>query len=172
MTLAKSVTRGTRLMLGAALLGITGVWASGQGVAPQPTRQPTQAQQQQLDRVQQLGERLGRDRQALDEAVIQHGWDSDEADQAQEILARDRAEFRSLRRSLRAAGVDLSAAAESSAGNDAGGCCDHSSAPGDECCRHGEDGHCCHARGADCCQGHGSDCCHGHGAGCCGSRGR
>jgi hypothetical protein len=95
------------LLLAIALLGIAAVWGSAQSDAPQATPKPTVEQQKQLDRLRQLGEQLQKDRDALHQAITQHGWESDEVDAAEDGLFRDREEYRKLRRSLRAAGVTV-----------------------------------------------------------------
>jgi len=70
-----------------------------------PAPQLTAGQQQQVGRLHELEEQVSRDRQALRQAAVQNGWDSDQADLAQEQLFRDREAYRKLRRTLRAAGV-------------------------------------------------------------------
>lgn len=93
------------LVAGIIVFGIAVVWAGGQAAAPQAGAQPTADQQKQLDQLKQLDEQLQKDRDALHQAITQHGWDSDQVDSAQENLFRDREQYRKLRRSLRAAGV-------------------------------------------------------------------
>ncbi len=123
--------------------------ASAQTNAPQAKSAVSGEHQKNLDHLKQLGEQLQKDRDAVDAAVNQHGWDSDEADAAQQRLIQDRQEYRNLKRSLQSAGVDIPA--------DAAGpcaCCQ------DNCCGHsGTHGHGHHG----CCGGH-------HDDGCCGGR--
>jgi hypothetical protein len=115
------------------------------------------AQQKQLDRLQQLTDRLTKDRDAVSSAVAQYGWDSNEADAAQQRLLQDRQEYRSLRRSLQNDGVSLPTAAADSTG---GNCCNHD---GHHCCEHdGENHHCCSGGGHS--AGHHHDCCGDHGS--------
>jgi hypothetical protein len=72
---------------------------------PQVAPKVTAEQQRQLDQLKQLEDQLQKDREALHTAITQYGWDSEQVDEAQENLLRDRVEYRKLRRSLRAAGV-------------------------------------------------------------------
>jgi len=81
--------------------------ASGQAGNTQPALKVTPEQQKQLDQLNQLEEQLQKDRDAMHNAITQYGWDSDQTDAAQEQLVRDRAEYRTLRRSLRFAGVPV-----------------------------------------------------------------
>jgi len=96
-------------ILGVALLGVAAVWASAQSAAPPATPKPTGERQRQLDRLNQLDDQLQKDRDTLHQAITQYGWDSEQVDAAQENLFREREEYRKLRRSLRAAGVDIPA---------------------------------------------------------------
>lgn len=105
MNYMKRLTPNFAVLLGGVLLGIAVVWASAQSSAPQTTSKVTADQQKQLDQLKQLDEQLQKDRDALHQAITQHGWDSDQVDAAQENLFRNREEYRKLRRSLRAAGV-------------------------------------------------------------------
>ena len=79
--------------------------ASGQSVGSQNTPTVAPEQQKQLDQLKQMEARLQKDRDALHQAITQHGWDSDQVDAAQEQLSQDRTEYRKLRRSLQQAGV-------------------------------------------------------------------
>lgn len=137
--------------LSAALVIATGSLdrASAQTTAPQAKSPVSAEQQKNLDHLKQLSEQLQKDRDAVDAAVNQHGWDSDEADVAQQRLMQDRQEYRSLKRSLRSAGVDIPADATGSCACCQGNCCGHSGSHG-----HGHHG---------CCGGH-------HDDGCCGGR--
>jgi len=96
------------VILSLILGGLITAWAWGKP-APQAvgreSRQVTTGQQQQLGRLKELEEQLPKDRQALHQAAAQSGWDSGQADIAQEHLFRDREEYRRLRRTLRAEGV-------------------------------------------------------------------
>ena len=91
------------------LAGWTAAGNPAQSDATQTPAQATTAQQKQLDRLKQLEDQLQKDRAAVHEAIDKHGWDSDQTDAAQEQLFRDRAEYRQLRRALRAAGVAVPA---------------------------------------------------------------
>ena len=99
----------TAAALGTALL-ITG-WAlssaRGQSRDPQSAPKLSAEQQKQLDQLQQLERQLQKDREAVHAAITDFGWDSDQVDEAQEQLFRDREEYRKLRRSLRSAGVPV-----------------------------------------------------------------
>jgi DNA repair exonuclease SbcCD ATPase subunit len=64
----------------------------------------TPEQQKQLDRLEQLEDQLEDDRAALEDAIVRFGWDSDEADEAENRLSQNRMEYRKLRRALRQAG--------------------------------------------------------------------
>jgi hypothetical protein len=96
---------GTLIMAGMLGLGSVSTSALGQPADPQATPNLTPEQQKQLDQLKQLEDQLQKDREALHSAIAQFGWDSEQVDMAQEKLLRDRAEYRKLRRSLRAAGV-------------------------------------------------------------------
>ena len=161
MNPSKSLVQRTGLILGTILLGAAVVWAGAQSSLPQAVGQTPADQEKQLDHLKQLGERLQNDRNAWEQAVDQHGWDSDEADRAEEVLVRDRTEYRKLRRSLQSVGVDLPPRSEFCCGNDVRvadpnsprtrGCArhcghcwqDHS----DYCCHQHDDAYCCDARG-------------------------
>ncbi|MGO9271105.1 MAG: hypothetical protein ACLQOO_12755 [Terriglobia bacterium] len=93
------------VILSLILGGLITAWAWGKPAPQAAGPQATAEQQQQLGRLKQLEEQLPKDRQALHQAAAQSGWDSDQADIAQEQLFRDREEYRKLRRTLRAAGV-------------------------------------------------------------------
>ncbi len=112
-------------------------------------------QQQKLDHLKSLSETLQKDQEAVDSAVSQHGWDSNEADAAQQRLFQDRQAYRSLRRSLQAAGVIVPPEATGS------GTTNQSNRGGHHCHAHGHHG-CC-GGGGDC-TGHDGDCCSGHGS--------
>ena len=92
-------------ILGILVLGTAAVLASARWAAPQAGAQLTIDQQKQLDRLKQLDEQLQKDRDAVHQAITQHGWDSDQVDAAHEQLSQDRTEYRKLRRSLQQAGV-------------------------------------------------------------------
>ena len=136
--------------------GWLAVGAASQSVRTHASTQPTVDQQKQLDELRQLDGQLQKDRDALYDVVDKYGWDSDEADAAQEQLIRDRAQYRRLRGSLEAAGVTIplpSTARSSRAyrngswmghrGRGHHGCCWDD----DDHCGHGyHDGHCCGGR--------------------------
>lgn len=100
---------GLAVTLGALLLvaGPAGAQTAAQPTDPQPAQKLSTEQQKQLDHLKQLEEQLMKDREAVHAAVTQYGWDSEQTDAARERLFRDRQEYRKLRRSLRAAGVDV-----------------------------------------------------------------
>jgi len=89
------------------------IWTLGPNAASAQTKTPqsgtavTAEQQKQLDRLTQLREQLRKDEDSVDFAVHQYGWDSNEADAAQQRLLEDRREYRSLRESLQAGGVNI-----------------------------------------------------------------
>lgn len=93
--------------LGAALLIAS--WtipkAVGQSPNPQAAPQATADQQKLLDQLKALEDQLQKDREAVHAVITEFGWDSDQADAAQEKLFQTRSEYRSLRRSLRSQGV-------------------------------------------------------------------
>ncbi len=162
MNTKKSLSHRTGLILSAILLGMAAVWTSAQSTPPQAVGQSAAGQKEQLDRLKQLDERLQNDRIALQRAVDQYGWDSDEADRAEEALARDRTEYRRLRRSLQSAGLDVPPRSEFCCGNDV-----RVTDPGSIRTR------ACAHRCGHCWQGHGEYCCHQHDdAYCCGGRGK
>lgn len=145
------------MLLGAvifAIAGITGVPARTQTMTPEAGTTVSQDQQKQLDQLKVLSEQLQKDRDAVHSAVTQYGWDSDQVDEAQQRLFKNRQEYRDLRRSLRAAGVGLPADAPGAA---AGGPSGRRSM-----CGSGGHGHhgCCGGGGK--CQGQDSGCCCGH----------
>jgi hypothetical protein len=149
---AKILTLACAAML--AVSGLTLERARAQTRAPQDRSSVAADQQKQVDRLQQLSEQLQKDRDDVHSAVAQHGWDSDEADAAQQRLFKDRQEYRTLRRSLQAAGVSIPA--------DAGGQgMGNQNNPNGHCRAHGHRHNgCC----ADNRSGHDGDCCcNGHG---------
>ena len=81
--------------------------ASGQAENTPPAVNVTPEQQKQLDQLNQREAQLQNDRDAMHSAITQYGWDSEQADAAQDQLVRDRMEYRKLRRSLRSAGVPV-----------------------------------------------------------------
>ncbi|HUK90506.1 MAG TPA: hypothetical protein VLZ81_08925 [Blastocatellia bacterium] len=85
--------------------GLLTAWAWGKPAPQAAGPQAVAGQQQQLDRLKQLEDKLSKDRQSLHLAAAQSGWDSDQADLAQEQLFQDREEYRKLRRALRREGV-------------------------------------------------------------------
>jgi hypothetical protein len=87
------------------LLGVASSAIAQGAPADAPKAKVTAEQQAQLERLAQLDEQLQKSRAALHAAINQYGWDSDEAEAAREKVDADRAEYRKLRRSLRAAGV-------------------------------------------------------------------
>ena len=93
--------------LGVALLvgQPTSMLAQSADPAPQSGAKITAEQKAQVNRLAQLEDQLQKSRTALHAAINEYGWDSDQADDAREKLVSDRAEYRNLRRSLRAAGV-------------------------------------------------------------------
>lgn len=113
-------------------------------------------QQRQLDRLNQLSEQLRKDRDAVDAAAGTYGWDSNEADAAQQRLFQDRQQYRSLRRSLEVAGVSVPPDAGSGGKS-------NQATQSPRCCSHGHGHHGCCDGGHDC-RGNGEDhCCHGRG---------
>ena len=90
------------LVLSLILGGLLTAWAWGK---PQAASPEISAAQRQLGRLKELESQMSKDRQAFHQAAAQTGWDSDQADLAQEQLFRDREEYRKLRRTLRAEGV-------------------------------------------------------------------
>lgn len=129
--------------------------ASGQANAPQAKSMVSAEQQKNLDHLKQLSEQLQKDRSAVDVAVNQYGWDSDEADAAQQRLFQDRQEYRSLRRSLESAGVAIPTDPAGPCVGCQHNCCGHCGSHGDGhhgCCgdSHGSSGHhehsCCGGR--------------------------
>ena len=85
------------------LLAGFGAWAQSPG--SQAPLVATPEQQKQLYQLTQLEQQLDKDRTAMHDAIAKYGWDSDQADTAQEQLLRDRSEYRKLRRTLRRSGV-------------------------------------------------------------------
>jgi hypothetical protein len=137
-----------------AISGVTLTRARAQTKTPQ-TSAPSAEQQKQLDQLKKLNEQLQKDEDAVRSATDRYGWDSNEADAAQQQFFRDRQQYRSLRRSLEAAGLDIpsdaAGARMGSPSSQNGGCCGHG---------HGHHG-CCGGPGAR--SAHGANCCCGHG---------
>jgi hypothetical protein len=80
--------------------------ATAQTAGPQTTEPKLTAEQQkQLENLKQLEGELEKARAAMHAAITEYGWDSEEADEAQENLFRVRQEYRKQRRALRQAGV-------------------------------------------------------------------
>lgn len=79
--------------------------AAGQSPDPQAAPQVTTQQQRQLDQLKALEDQMQKDRDAVHAALTEFGWDSDQADAAQEKLFQTRSEYRRLRRSLSSQGV-------------------------------------------------------------------
>ncbi len=98
-------------LVGAIMLASSAVSQPGL-TEQQAVPKPGVEQQRQLERHKQLDEQVQKDRDALDAAVDRYGWDSDEADAAQEQLLRDRREYRKVRGSLQAAGVPVPSPAD------------------------------------------------------------
>jgi hypothetical protein len=128
--------------------------AHAQTRARQSNPPVTAEQQKQLDRLTQLEEQLQKDGDAVDSAVRQYGWDSNEADAAQQRLLGDRQEYRSLTGSLQQAGVSVP--------SDARGGMDTQNSQNGHCCGYGH-----HSCWHGCCGGgaqnspHDGGCCHG-----------
>lgn len=95
-----AITLGAALVLAGGLMPL-----AGQAEDPQAAPQVTDEQQKQLERLKQLEEQREKQRDALEAAIADFGWDSDEADEAREGLFRSCAESRKLRRELRQSGV-------------------------------------------------------------------
>ncbi len=134
---------------------------SAQTNTPQAKSTASAEQQKNLDHLKQLNEQLQKDRDAVDAAVNQHGWDSDEVDAAQQRLFQDRQEYRSLRRSLQSAGVAIPADAVGPCMGPCMGCQNNCS------------GHCgSHGHGHHGCCGGSNDCSGHHDNGCSGGRDR
>jgi hypothetical protein len=93
------------VILSLILGGLITEWGWGKAAPQAAGPQARAGQHQQLGRLKELEEQLPKDRQALHQAAAQSGWDSDQADVAQEQLFRDREEYRQLRRALGTAGV-------------------------------------------------------------------
>lgn len=82
--------------------------AAAQTAEPQASEpQLTAEQQKQLNSLKQLEGELEEARADLHAAINEYGWDSDQADGAQENLLRLRQEYRKQRRALRQAGVPV-----------------------------------------------------------------
>jgi hypothetical protein len=116
----------------------------------------TADQQKQLNRLQQLNEQMQRDHDAVRSAVAKYGWDSDEADAAQQRLFQDRQEYRGLRRSLQQAGVSVPPDATRTGmrnQDNQRGHCGHGANGHHGCC--GGDGHCAEHDFDCCCGGNG-----------------
>ena len=110
--------------------GLITAWAWGKPAPQAAGPQATAEQQQQLGRLKELQEQLPKDRQALHQAAAQSGWDSDQADIAQEQLFRDGEEYRKLRRTLAAEGVAVPPPYGAGAGTKGGHPSAHSSSAG------------------------------------------
>lgn len=96
------------LATAAVLAGWTAAKTAAQTAsAQQPAPKLSAEQQKELDQLKQLEEQMKQDREAMREAANQYGWDSDQAQAAQEKLFRDRQEYRKLRQPLREAGVPV-----------------------------------------------------------------
>jgi hypothetical protein len=81
--------------------------ALGQSADPQAAPKLSAEQQKQLEQLKQMEQKLQQDREAVHAAITEFGWDSDEVDEAQAKLFRDREEYRKLRRALRSSGVPV-----------------------------------------------------------------
>jgi hypothetical protein len=145
----KWILVGSLILSGGAVAG-----AAAQSKATPANSQLTGEQQKQIDKLKQLDEQLQKDRDVIRDAVNRYGWDSDQADAAQEQLVRDRTEYRQLRRSLEAAGVTFPL--PSGAGAAMGNRGRYSAGPGGHghhgCCGD-EDGYCCNGYHDDYCCG-------------------
>lgn len=140
-------------LIGVALLFASGLTMNRVQAQTKPSETNsavTADQQKQLNHLRQLSDQLQKDRDAVDAVAGEYGWDSNEADAAQQRLFQDRQEYRSLRHSLQAAGVSIPSAARNGGtvtqGTQNGRCgsrgCDHHCDGGHDC---GHDGdHCCH----------------------------
>jgi hypothetical protein len=95
--------------LAVALSGATWLTsAKAQPAEPQASQPQLGAEQQkQLDNLKQLEGELEEARAAMHAAINEYGWDSNQADEAQENLLRLRQEYRKQRRALRQAGVPV-----------------------------------------------------------------
>jgi hypothetical protein len=113
----------------------------------------TAAQEKQLNHLQQLNEQVQKDRDEVASAVAKHGWDSDEADAAQQRLFQDRQEYRALRRSLQQAGVSIPPDPTTGDRSSQSGHCAHHANGHHGCC--GGHGHCAEHDGDCCCGNHG-----------------
>jgi len=135
------------VILSLILGGLITAWAWGKPAPQAAGPQVTAEQQQQLGRLKELEVQLPKDRQALHQAAAQSGWDSDQADIAQEQLFRDREQYRKLRRTLAAAGVAVPPPYGAGAGTKGGHPSTHSSSAGSHgmCadCRSMDDCTCC-----------------------------
>ena len=111
------VSLGVALLIGQA----ASMLAQSVDPAPQAGAKITAEQKAQVNRLAQLEDQLQKGRVALHAAINEYGWDSDQADDAREKLVSDRAEYRNLRRSLRAAGVAVPPPSGLGAGAPGGG---------------------------------------------------
>jgi hypothetical protein len=125
---------------------------SAQTKAPQTNITISAEQQKNLEHLKQLSEQLLNDRDAVHSAVTQYGWDSDQVDAAQQRLLQDRQEYRSLRRSLQSAGVEIPANAVGPSTGGQNQCAGH-------CGSHGHGHHDCCGRANDCSRHHDNGCC-------------
>jgi len=108
MNRTSSLTLAAILGTGLVLAGCTAARAQqAQAEEPQAAPQVSAEQQKQLEQLKQLEDQLQKDRDAVHAAITQYGWDSDQTDDAQAQLFRDREQYRRQRRSLRAAGVPV-----------------------------------------------------------------
>jgi hypothetical protein len=129
---------------------------SAQTKLPQTNTSVSAEQQKNLDHLKQLGEQLQRDRDAVHSAATQYGWDSDQADVAQQRLLQDRQEYRNLRRSLQSSGVEIPANPIEPSTDGRNQCAGH-------CGSHGHGHHGCCGGANDCSGHHDNGCCDGGG---------
>lgn len=120
-----------------AVAGWLGTNVRAQSAGAQTAAQATPEQQKQLDQLKQLDAKLQTDRATLHDAIAKYGWDSDQVDAAQDQLAKDRSEYRNLRRSLRQAGVAVPAPTGFGPGAGMGGPGRGMRAGRGGCCGHG-----------------------------------
>ena len=102
---APSYTLAAALATALLIVGWVVSSAQGQSADPQDAPKLTAEQQKQLEQLKQLEQKLQQDREAVHAAIADFGWDSDEADDTEAQLVRDREEYRKLRRALHSAGV-------------------------------------------------------------------
>ncbi len=120
-----------------AVAGWLGTNVVAQSTSTQTAAQATPEQQKQLDQLKQLDAQLQADRTSLHDAIAKYGWDSDQVDAAQDQLAKDRTDYRNLRRSLRQAGVAVPAPTGFGPGGGMGGPGRGMQAGRGGCCGHG-----------------------------------